>query len=390
MEIHKTLDLLERVEREISDLYESLQQEHRMNKEVAAFFQELYLEEQSHIQIIRMERRIVQGAPKAFSDVQINLSEINSLLENILSLKTAKLSLPELIGRVYAIESNPAEKYLIDALKDTNDDLRDFLLQLGDTFSAHADKVAIFARKLGVQLEDIQNRYLRKARVSFENNVLINQSLNVRGVDISEGGLFVLTGKTFPLKDKLAVQFTVGQTAISAETTVQFVIEDVGMGLMFTSISDSDTAVIKQYVAAQIEAKGVEKHQRVLLVGSSQLPGRDMRSYMHALLGAGYKVVDLSGFEDAANFLRKGPTLSCIIIAVDSDTDANYYLLSSLSLIERYQHTPLMVLTNSASAEFKAALRRKGVAKLLTRISTTPRTMADEIRSLLAKPPESA
>ena len=55
----------------------------------------------------------------------------------------------------------------------------------------------------------------------------------------------------------------------------------------------------------------VEKLHQVLLVGHANQKGRDMRIYMNELLGAGHKVVEVSGFEEVLEFIRKGRDLSC-------------------------------------------------------------------------------
>jgi CheY-like chemotaxis protein len=382
MNIYKALDVLEKIETELSALYLKLSEEHRLNKEVTDFFMTMHLEEEAHAQTVRMERRIVQSSPKSFREPQINFSEINSLMESIDNLKTTKLELPELIARVYGIESSLGEKYFIDAIKDTNEDLHDFLMQLGDSLTFHVGRVASLAGKLGVNIEDLQNRYLRKARVSYAENVMLNNTLSVRGVDISEGGMFLLAGRTYPPGETLSMQFSVLQAPITTKAKVQFIIDGVGMGVMFEGISESDRELIGRFVAQSIEEKGLEKQKRLLLVGNPALVGRDMRIYVNSLLGAGFKVVDLSGFEEALSFLRKGLDLSCIVLSLDTEKDVNYYLLQVLKTMDRYKDLPVFVLTNSQNKDFRAMLTRNGATKLLDKTTASPKRLTEEINAL--------
>jgi len=384
MDIYKVLDALEKIEVDASGLYQKLREDHKLNKEAAEFFYTMHMDEDSHAQIVRMERRIVQSAPKAFSEPQVNFSEINSLLEDIAALKATKLELPELIGRIYGIESSLGERYLIDAIKNTNDAFHDFLLQLGDACSLHLDKVAAFAGKLGVQVEEIQNRYLRKARVGYDGKVMINKTMAVRCVDISEGGMFLLTGRTFRGGDTLSLQFDVFHALITTEAEVQFIVEGVGMGVMFRNMPETDREQIARFVALQIEEKGLEKQKRILLVGSPRLAAQDVRIYVTSLLGAGYKVVDVSGVEETLNFLRKGVELSCIILSIETETDGNYYLLQFLSTMDRYRNLPVLAVTNNQNKEFREMLIRKGVKKLLDRPSTSPKRMTEEVNAVTA------
>jgi CheY-like chemotaxis protein len=382
MDIYKVLDLLERVEGQMGELYKQLREEHKLNKEASSFFSVLQLEEESHVQLIRMERRIVQASPKAFGDVSINLSEINSHIENMKSLKTARLKLPELLGRIYGLESSPAEKYLVDALKDTNEDLSELLVQLSGTFKVHAEKVAEFARTLGVEIEAVQDRFLRKARVGYSEGVTINETIQARGVDISEAGLFVLTRRTFPPGTIVRVQFRVHEVPITADAAVQYVIENVGMGLSFALIQDRDRERITQYVERRIEEIGPEKQKRVLLVGNATQAGKDMHIYRHALLDTGCKVVDVAGFEDSVNILERGANFSCIVLLIESETDPNYHLLHLISARDHYRNVPLFVLTNNNEKSFRETVLRKGATKLLMRITTSPKRLTEEVNAV--------
>ena len=379
MDIYKAFDLLERVERQMADLYKLLREEHKLNREVFSLFTILHLEEESHVQLIRMERRIVQSSPRVFTNVRINLSEVSSVLETIENLKTAKLPLPDLLGRLYSLESSPAEKYLIEALMDTNDELREFLTQMSGTFSAHAEKIAAFARGLGIEVESVENRFLRKARVGYAESVLVNGTIRGRGVDISEGGLFVMTGRPLRTGDEVPVEFPVLDVPIRATAVVQYGIENVGVGLRFTAIEDTDRDLIRKYVDARIEEKGPEQQKRALLVGHALQSGRDTRIYLLELVAAGYKVVDVAGFEDTVAILNKRSDFSCLVFVIDAETDINYYLLHLLATMDFYRSVPVLVMTNNTNKDFRETLVRKGARKILVRNTTSPKRLTEEV-----------
>ncbi len=379
MDIYKVLDLLERVESEVSSLYKKLHDDHQLNKEAADFFLELHFEEESHVQLVQMERRIIQAAPKVFKEIQINLSEINSLLETVANLRNMKLDLPALIGRIYAVECSQSEKYLINALQDANDELREFLVQMSSTFNAHAEKVAAFAAKIGVQIEEIENRYLRKTRVGYGEQILINESEAAKGVDVSEGGMFFLSGRPFQNGDRVSVQFPVSGTSIAADAVVQYLISGVGAGVRFMNIREKDLALIRRYVTQRIEEKGLDKQKKLLLVGFAHEAGRDVRFYSQELIGGDYKVIEISSFEEAVSSLRKGVDISCIILMIENNADPNYYLLQFLPTVDRYKNIPVVVITNNQQKEFREALLRLGVIKQLARSTTTPKRLREEV-----------
>ncbi len=326
MDIHKVLALLEKVESAFSGLYKKLHEDYRNDEKAAQFFFNMHMDEESHLSIVRMEQRIVRASPKGYREPLVNLSEINSFLENVEKLKREELTLPVLMERLYNLEHSSAASYFIDAIQDTNEDLKEFLTNMGDTCVVHRERVASFARSLGVAIDEVQKNQARKARIGYAEKVVINSSMAVRGVDISEGGMFLLTGRSFPIGDIISLQFTLLQLPVTAQAAVQFNIESVGMGVIFTELADKDRKMIAQYVDWHLHEKAQEKDKRVLLVGHAEVSDRGTRSYTSGLLGVGYKVVDISGFEETVTALRKGMDLSCLVITFETELDTNYYI----------------------------------------------------------------
>jgi len=384
MDLQKLLNLLERIEYEVSGLYKKLREDFILNKDAADFFFALHLEEESHVQFIRMERRIIQSAPRVFKNVSVDLSGINSLLESIANLKVSKLDLPALLGRIYAVENSPAVKYLIDVLKDTSENLRELSTQLRSNFDIHAEKIAAFAGKIGVKIEEIENRFIRKARVGYGEKVLINSSETAKAVDISEGGMFLVTGQTYHAGDALSVQFQVPDVSIRAGAVVKFMVDSVGIGIKFTDIRQDDQETISQYVKRRIEEKGIDKQKRLLLVGNAREDGRDVRSYVSELINSGYKVVDLAGFEETVASLRRGMDLSCIILTIESDTDPNYYLLRFIPTLERYKNVPVVVVAKTQQKELRETLLNWPMAKMLVKKKTSPKRIVTEVNNVIA------
>ena len=383
MDINKALALLEKVESAFSDLYKKLHEDFHHDTAAAQFFFNMHMDEESHRSIVRMEQRIVRASPKVFREPKVNLSELNSCLDIVEKLKREKLALPELIEHLYNLEHSLATSYFIDAIQDTNEDLKEFLVNLGDTCVVHRERVAGFARSLGVKIEEVQKGQSRKARVGFPDKVTINSSMAVRGVDISEGGMFLLTGRSFPTGDPLFLEFTILQVPVTAKAVVQFNIEGVGMGVNFTDLADKDRELIAQYVDRHIHEKGPEKDKRVLLVGNSDLSDSGTLIFTNALLGVGCNVVAISGFEEAVTALRKGMDLSCIVITFETDLDTNYYIYYYLSTLDQYKNVPMLVLTNTQDKVFREKLVRQGRIKLLSRITTSPKHLIEEVKAVI-------
>lgn len=383
MDIFKMFNLLEKVERAFSALYKHLQEKYRGDEKAERFFYDLHMEEESHVQLVLMERRIVQASPKEFSEPSVNLSEINNIFEKIADLQNNELKLPELIRQVYILEKSSSEKYVIEAMKDTNEEIKEFLTNLGGTFDVHRSRLVDFAQEMGVPVEDIEDTPERKPRIGYTEGVLINGAIAVRGVDISEGGMFLLTGRSFAIGDIVSLRFKMHLVEVSTKAVVQFNIPATGMGVRFTDLATSDRELIKKYIAQRIEEKGSEKVRRVLFVGNAVQNAREnTRMYMNNLIIAGYRVMDISGFDETVSALKKGLDLICVVISIESDMDTNYSIFQYISTQERYRNIPALVLTNSQDKRFREKLAGRKRIKLLSRITTSPKNLTDEIKAL--------
>ncbi|NIR17355.1 hypothetical protein GWN63_02750, partial [Candidatus Bathyarchaeota archaeon] len=85
-------------------------------------------------------------------------------------------------------------------------------------------------------------------RVPYEQNVLINGALRVQAIDLSEGGLYLHTGRSFPSNSVVEVSFPLFHETLSVQAVVRFSHEGVGMGLMFKALNDQQKALVRRYI----------------------------------------------------------------------------------------------------------------------------------------------
>jgi CheY-like chemotaxis protein len=382
MEILKALELFEKLECKMADMYLKLHEENKINKELSEFFYNMYLEEVAHAQLIRMERRIVQSSPKEFAEPNINLPEVHLLMDEIDCLMKHTLPMIRLIDKLYTIECLLSETHFYDAIKDSNPDLQEFLMQLGDTSAAHIEKIAAFAVRHGVKTEAIQNRRMRKPRVSYTERVEINGEIAVKGVDLSEGGMFLLTGREYPAGVIIDLEFPVLQEIVAVKATVQFSIESVGMGVRFVELPNDAHQAIMRYVVNHNALATTERLPLLFVSVDAGSAPHHSRMYMNHFVGAGHRVIEISNFEEALHLLRRGTEVSCIIITIEAEDDKNDKLLTYLRSNDRYRRVPVFVLTGNAHPDFRKNLIRRGATKILNRLTSSPKRIVEEIHAL--------
>ncbi len=82
--------------------------------------------------------------------------------------------------------------------------------------------------------------------------------------DISLGGMFIETTDPLPIGSALTVRFNLDQREkiVSATARISYQIEKMGMGVVFTEISEEDTAAIRHYLENQPAPASTEHEKK--------------------------------------------------------------------------------------------------------------------------------
>src|SRR3990172_7538485 len=167
MEAFKALELIEQIEVNLGDMYAKLRERFSGDKELEGFFYQLHLEELDHVNLARMQKRIIRAKPGDFGEVHLNLTDFNKvmyLMTMILAMPRDKVN--EILIQCYLIESSLVEQYVVAALRDSNKEMRQLLEMLSRGFRDHLAKLAVRVKDLGADLTNLDSVRLYP-RVSF-------------------------------------------------------------------------------------------------------------------------------------------------------------------------------------------------------------------------------
>ncbi len=115
-------------------------------------------------------------------------------MKMVLDMPRDKIS--EILVQCYLIESSLVEQYVVAAMRDSNQEMRQLLEILSRGFRDHLAKLAVRVKDLGADLTNLDSVRLFP-RVSFSGRVMINDTTYAKSDDISESGMFLLTAQTF-------------------------------------------------------------------------------------------------------------------------------------------------------------------------------------------------
>jgi hypothetical protein len=261
MDAFKALDLIEQIEVDLGEMYAKLQAKFSGNKDLEGLFYQLHLEELNHVNLARMQKRIVRAKPSDFGEVYLNFTDFNKvmyLVSLILGMPREKIN--EILVQCYLIESSLVEQYVVAALKDANKEVRQLLEMLSQGFRDHMAMLAVRVKDLGVDLKNLDSVRL-SPRISFSGRVMINEKIYAKSVDISESGMFLLTSQTFAEGTNITLSFPMGNGEVAAKAVVRYSVPNAGIGLLFQDLSEKDLALIRQYVDDALQKLSKDPHQ---------------------------------------------------------------------------------------------------------------------------------
>lgn len=94
-----------------------------------------------------------------------------------------------------------------------------------------------------------KRRQRGQERVSCSTEVVVNDSLVCRSLDISTGGLYILTDHHFAVGSIITVTLGSGTEKIDVKARVKHVAEGLGAGIMFIDLDD----VMKQRIGKFVQ-----------------------------------------------------------------------------------------------------------------------------------------
>ena len=263
MDAFKALEVIEQMEVSLGDMYAKLRVKFSGNKDLEGLFYQLQLEELTHVNLARMQKRIVRAKPSDFGEVHLNFTEINKvmyLVSMILAMPREKIN--EILVQCYLIESSLVEQYVVAALKESNKEMGQLLEMLSQGFRDHLATLAVRVKDLGVDITNPESVRF-SPRISFSGRVMINEKIYAKSVDISESGMFLLTAQTFPEGTNITLSFPIGNGVVASKAVVRYPVPNAGIGLLFQDLPEKDRALIREYVDDALQKQSDYSQQKL-------------------------------------------------------------------------------------------------------------------------------
>jgi len=225
-------------------------------------------------------------------------------------------------------------------------------------------------------------------RVPFTADILVNGEIKVTAIDISEGGLFVHTGRADIPGKIVEVAIPFDDDIIKVRAKVQHSQAGIGMGLMFVNLDMAQKRAVRELIdslQSGDRSPGEEAGQRgkkeVLLIDDNL---STQRIYKSRLVLEGFSVTAVSDGFEAIKILktRQSPT-DIIVLDLYMDKIDGFKVLSVLKNTSELKHIPVVILSSINSTDIMKKAVEKGADKYLAKMNTSPATLAKTIAKIL-------
>ena len=227
----------------------------------------------------------------------------------------------------------------------------------------------------------MKTEHRKQIRTPFTHQILINNSIMGNATDISEGGLYVHTGRMFSSGSLLDISVHVKSHTLRFKTEVKHCEEGVGMGLEFVDIDPSNQEELKN-ILAELEAKasGAGK-KKILIIDANEAVRRMNKS---RLVLDGFSVLEAKDTEEALKILEEEQIdmaiLDIYMIPVDG-----LDLISHIRQMPQHKDIPVIAWAVKSTPDVMEQAMNAGATIFLQKTTTSPIKMSENVKKLLEK-----
>jgi predicted Zn finger-like uncharacterized protein len=226
-----------------------------------------------------------------------------------------------------------------------------------------------------------ENRQYR--RIPYAVDVLINKAVLMKAIDISQGGLYVHTGRSFAPGSVVDVELPLGTRKISVRGRVQHNQTGVGMGIKFVDLTNEQQSAIFEFMhSSPAEGKGAgDARKRVLLIDEDALKRRMSKS---KLILEGFSVVEVEdGFEAIRRMEEEAPDL--VILDLFMRKMDGFKVLTIIKESPKWKDIPVLIYASKGTDEIMEKVLAAGATEFLLKMMTSPTKLVEIVKRSLGR-----
>ena len=221
----------------------------------------------------------------------------------------------------------------------------------------------------------------KQKRVVLRREVVINNSLRVMGLDLSEGGLYVHTGRSFLPGSTVNVSIPLAGITVNTKARIQHTQDGVGMGLMFLSLTEMQSKAVRKYIEESLEVDPEKVSKKKVLIIDENPTSRRMNK--SKLVLDGFTVIEAQNGMEGVDILRK-EHINLVVLDLYMEKLNGFKILSMMRTDDRWKEIPALVLSSRSAPDDIDKAMEAGATEFLVKITTSPAKLSDRIKQHLS------
>lgn len=215
----------------------------------------------------------------------------------------------------------------------------------------------------------------RRPRIILNRQVLLNNAIGVMGLDLSEGGIYIHTGRHFAAGSEVSVHLPLGGIALDLTARVQHSNPGIGMGLMFGPMTPDQKRTLSTFILKHM--RGAQGRKKVLIVDENS---GNSRVYRSKLVLDGFTVFEAGDCGAAQDLIGREPVDLVLVDLYQGGINT----LDTIRLIRAAPgigaETPVLVVSAQASQADMENARKAGATEFMARMTTSPARLSERVK----------
>lgn len=224
----------------------------------------------------------------------------------------------------------------------------------------------------------IENR--KQARVNLTSDVVINGLVKVRGLDISEGGIYIHTGRSFKAGSIINIELPLPNATLKIRAKVQHSQEGVGMGLMFVELTPEQKQAIKSYMDDTMAQPNKPSGKKKILIVDDLETSRRMNK--SKLMLEGFSVIEAKDGVEAIKMLQ-AEKVDAIVMDLYMDKMDGFKAMTIIRQTPEWAEIPIVVFSSRNSQDDMDRAMFAGANEFLPKMMTSPAKLCEKLKSML-------
>jgi CheY-like chemotaxis protein len=222
-------------------------------------------------------------------------------------------------------------------------------------------------------------------RVKFKQKVLVDNQIMVEALDISEGGLFLHTGRSFDDGSLVEVGIPTqpGNFDLKVQARVQHNHRGIGMGMQFVDLDAKQKADLDKLINSLDKTAREEfvGRKKILLVGGSDTARNINKS---KLVLDGFYVMQATSVDEVFNTLQDEPP-DAMVLEWQETKFLCKGLLSRIKANSQFDQIIIVVLSALTDADIHREIIDAGADRSMAKMDTNPAKLSQALKELIDK-----